>query len=631
MSGRRSGETPLSLGSRHEHDYDHGSRLAVSRGIDSPWALLWPYLSWLIGLLIVICMATVAEATGLILLSALLNLFMYPHGEVGSVSLFEPIYLHARLNPRLFLLLLVAVYMVKSLFALAGTYGSFSLALRIADDWRMRLVRAFLGVPLKRLGSRQGGMLQIVLDEPGTVALGLGATGLLLQNLLSMLSVYAVLLYVSPLVTMGLTAIGLAALVTLAAISRYSLRLGEHRSMAYRDGYGHFAEMLSSIKQFRTFDLEAEAEVQAASHLAHMRGVQLKLNVLSSSPRLLIEILFLCGLAATIVVLTPRMGEASVLSALGLAVAATIRLLPSFSASASTWVQVQQAWPAMTNIARELARLEGTGGAERTTPAGLPVSFHDRIAVCGVAFSYPDREPALAGVDLEIECGTFTAIVGPSGAGKSTLVDLICGFYDPNAGQITVDGVDLREVSLSSWRRQLGVVLQDGFLLSGTVRDNLCLLRPDCPEDLLLEIVGMVGADTFIRELSDGYDTRVGERGVQLSGGQRQRLALARALLRQPRVLILDEAMSALDLESEEALQNALESLRGRLTMIVIAHRLSTVRRADRIYVLDGGKVVESGQHEALLVSGGLYAAMWRKANFSPGEGRGDALGEHST
>lgn len=599
--------------------------LTPSQDVNSPVAvLLRPYIGWFLVLLTVIGIAAAAEAVGLVLLSALLNLFLDARGDTGTLLLLEPVYRYARLNPRVFLLLLVTVYLAKSLLAIAGTYGSFSLALRIADDWRMRLVRAFLGVPLERLDSRQGGMLQIVLDEPGSAALGLGAAGLLVQNLFSSLTVYAVLFYVSPLVTLGLTVMALAGVVMVGAISRSSVRFSQQRFLAYTDGYAYVTEMASAIKQLRVFGLEARAEGQAAAHLARMRRVQLKLNIMAASPRLLIEILFLCGLAATMVVLMPRMGEASVLSALGLAVVATVRLLPSFSASASTWVQVQQAWPAIMNIAQELGRLEGAGGTQKSASAERPVSFHDRIAVRDVCFSYPDREPALAGVDLEIECGTFTAIVGPSGAGKSTLVDLICGFYDPDAGQIMVDGVDLREVSLSSWRRQMGVVLQDGFLLSGTVRDNLCLLRPDCPEDLLLETVGMVGADTFIRELPDGYDTRVGERGVQLSGGQRQRLALVRALLRQPRVLILDEAMSALDLESEEALQNALASLRGRLTMIVIAHRLSAVRRADRIYVLDGGKVVESGRHEALLVSGGLYAAMWRTVDVSSSDGGGD-------
>lgn len=579
----------------------------------------------------VIGIATVAEAMGLILLAGLLNMFVDSRAATGALSLLDPVYQYARINPRTFLLFLIVVYMVKSILALGGTYGAFWLAVRVTDDWRMRLVRAFLYVPLSRLDSRRGGMLQIVLDEPGTIALGLGAAGLLVQNFLSALSVYAVLLYVSPAVTLGLTGLGLVAGVTLWILSRYSLRLGVRRSVAYREGYCHVAEMLDAIKQFRTFGLESEVERQAETHLTQMRKVQLKLNVIAASPRLLIEMIFLCGLAAAIVVMTSWNGDASMLTALGLAVAATVRLLPSFSASASTWVQVQQAWPAMMNIARELARLEGETEAKNVASRQRAVSFQARIELHDVTFSYPGREPVLTGVSLDIEKGAFTAIVGPSGAGKSTLVDLLCGFYAPEGGKILVDGVDFQDLSLPSWRQQLGVVLQDGFLLSGTIRENLCLLRPDCPDDLLRETVAMVGAATFIRNLPEGYETRVGERGLQLSGGQRQRLALARVLLRQPKILILDEATSALDLESEEALQNALNVLRGRLTMIVIAHRLSSVRKADCIWVLDRGKVVENGQHEALLRRGGLYAALWMTASYGETHDNGEVAARNLT
>jgi len=312
----------------------------------------------------------------------------------------------------------------------------------------------------------------------------------------------------------------------------------------------------------------------------------------------------------------PRMGEASILPALGLAVAAAVRLLPSFSASAGTWVQMHQAWPAMQKISAELAEIEATVVDEKPPASRQPVWFRDRIEVQGVHFSYPGREQALAGVDIEITWGSLTAIVGPSGAGKSTLVDLLCGFYLPCRGKILVDGVDLRQIAMSHWRRQLGVVSQDGFLLSGTIRDNLCLLRPDCPEDLLREIVALVGAERFIRDLPNRYETWVGERGVSLSGGQRQRIALARVLVREPRVLIMDEATSALDVESEKVLLEGLERLRGRLTMLVIAHRLSTVRHADRIYVVNGGKVAESGRHGSLVEQGGLYTTMHRTAEI---------------
>jgi ABC-type multidrug transport system fused ATPase/permease subunit len=575
-------------------------------------ALLRPYRGGLIALFALVAAAALAEAGGLVLLSALLGALLAGSGGSPTATL-RPLYEQAQQSPRLYLLLLGGVYLGKSLLALWANYASFSVALRMTDDWRMRLIRGYLHVPLRRLDRAQGSMLQIVIDEPSAVGLGLGAAGLLAQNALSALSIYGALLMLSPLLTFGLTVIAGLAMVTIALVSRYTRRIAVRRSEAYNEGYGYLTEMLGAIKQLRVFNIEADAERRAGAQLARMRELQRKSNVIASSPRLLIEIVFLVGLALVLVAIMPRMGDGSVLAAVGLAIGAAMRLLPSLSASAGTWVQLQQAWPAMVRISAELARLERMS-PERASDTGAPATFQNRVEVREAHFAYPGREQALAGIDLEIPRGAFVGIVGPSGSGKSTLVDLLCGFYAPDRGAILVDGVDLRTIALSGWRRQLGVVAQDNFLFSGTIRDNLCLMRPDCPEPALREVVRLVGAEEFISALPDGDRTRVGERGLTLSGGQRQRLALARVLLKEPRLLIMDEATSALDVASEEALQEGLERLRGHLTMVVIAHRLSTVRRADRIYVLDRGRVMESGRHDELILQDGLYAAMQRSA-----------------
>ena len=579
--------------------------------------LLKPYKAGFIGLFSLIATAALVEAVGLVFLAALLNLLLQAGGESNRPALLGPIYDYAESSPRLFLLLLGLTYIGRTLLALWATYATYALALRVTDDWRTRLIRGFFWVPLRLQGqqdNRQGAMLQVVVDEPAVVGLGMSAAGLLVQNALSTLTVYVVLFTISPMVTLALTGLAVAAGILVGLLSRYSRRIAARRSRLYTEGYAYITEMLGAIKQLRLFNIEAESERRATAHLGKMRKVNCASNVIASSPRLLIEAVFLCGFALMLIPLLPQLGDASVLSAIGLTVAATLRLLPSFSASAGTWVQVQQAWPAMLRISAELKKLDTALDNEMSTRRLVQVSFRERIVVRGVHFAYPGREQALAAVDLEIPWGNFTAIVGPTGSGKSTLIDLLCGFYAPDQGRISVDGVDLADISVSHWRRQLGVISQDGFLMSGTIRDNLCLLRPDCPEGLLREIVALVGAERFIQGLPAGYDTLLGERGLALSGGQRQRLALARALIKEPRVLIMDEATSALDVESDEALQEGLERLRRRLTMVVVAHRLSTVRRADCIYVLTGGKVVDSGPHEELVQRGGLYAAMCHTA-----------------
>jgi ATP-binding cassette subfamily B protein len=226
-----------------------------------------------------------------------------------------------------------------------------------------------------------------------------------------------------------------------------------------------------------------------------------------------------------------------------------------------------------------------------------------------LSFSYPSRPQhrALDGLNLGVEPGEMVAIVGPSGAGKSTLFDLLQRFYDPDSGSILLDSIDVRERSLESVRAAFGFVPQDPVLFSGTLRDNLTYGRPYATVDEVTEALDLVHASEFIEALPEGVDTRVGENGVGLSGGQRQRLAIARALLSHPRCLLLDEATSALDAQSEDFVGKSLHSLKGKMTILVIAHRLSTVRTADRICVMDQGRLVAQGSHERLLAENALY------------------------
>jgi subfamily B ATP-binding cassette protein MsbA len=262
----------------------------------------------------------------------------------------------------------------------------------------------------------------------------------------------------------------------------------------------------------------------------------------------------------------------------------------------------------------------GLAGAERVFEfLDAPIEVRDQagarpfpglareIRFEGVDFAYRPGEPVLEDVDLTVARGSVVALVGPSGAGKSTLVDLIARFHDPAAGRITVDGVDVREFGIASLRACLGVVSQETVLFHDTVRENIAYGMPDRTPADVERAARAAYAHEFVSALPRGYDTVVGERGTRLSGGQRQRLAIARAILRDPPILILDEATSALDTEAERLVQAAIERLLAGRTVFVIAHRLSTVQRADQIVVLDQGRIVERGSHATLLARGGLY------------------------
>ncbi len=249
------------------------------------------------------------------------------------------------------------------------------------------------------------------------------------------------------------------------------------------------------------------------------------------------------------------------------------------------------------------------------------------VEMDNVSFAYDTRKEVLHEVSFRSEPGTVTALVGPSGAGKSTIIGLIAAFYVPSGGRVLVDGVDLSTVKLNSYRTQLGVVLQETFLFDGTIRENVAFARPEATEEEILAACHIARVDEFAESFENKYDTVVGERGVKLSGGQKQRVSIARAILADPRILILDEATSSLDSESEALIQEGLRYLMRGRTTFVIAHRLSTIRRAEQILVVEAGRVIERGTHETLYALGGRYYDLYTKQHaveanlfLAPGE-----------
>ncbi len=370
---------------------------------------------------------------------------------------------------------------------------------------------------------------------------------------------------------------------------------------------------IATIKSFTAESREAE-RVRLASEsyrLANRRAISL-----SSAFSPLIRMVIVVGFTATLLYGGHLALDGSLaVGAYSVLVFLTQRLLWPLTRLGETFDLYQRAM-ASTNRVLNLLDLEVrlVGGEIR------PETVRGEVALEGVCFAYPEREATLSGIDLHIPAGRTVAIVGTTGSGKTTLVRLLLRFYDPDAGRLTLDGHDLRSLDLEHLRQAIALVSQQVTLFPGSVAENIAYGRPSARPEEVESAAQLAEAHDFISDLPQGYDTPIGEGGQKLSGGQRQRLALARAVLKNARVLVLDEATSAVDNETEAAIQRSMGRISEGRTTILIAHRLSTVRRADEIVVLEAGRIVERGDHPTLIARNGLYGRLWRVQTGAPEE-----------
>jgi subfamily B ATP-binding cassette protein MsbA len=500
-------------------------------------------------------------------------------------------------------------------------------AQRLIADMRIK-VQAHVGrLPVAFHDGKKTGELvsRIMTDVEGVrnlIGTGLVELG---GGLLTAVLAFCVLMWLSPPMTL-LTLVSLAAFALVLFRAFRVLRpIFRQRGEIYAEVTGRLTESLGGVRVVKGYQAEGrEAEVFSGGVLRILDNVFRTLRT-TSALSLASTVLLGAGGAAVMYlgareILAGRMTIGAFFTYtmfLGL-------LVGPFFQIATIGTQLTEALAGLERT-REILRERPEDEDPRRTVELPEVS--GEIVFEDVGFAYSEGEPVLRAVSLRAEPGTVTALVGPSGAGKSTMIGLICAFYVPGSGRVLIDGVDLSTVQLDSYRRHLGVVLQETFLFDGSIRENIAFARPGAEQDEVLEAARLAHVDEFTMGFPDGYDTIVGERGVRLSGGQRQRVAIARAILADPRILILDEATSSLDSESEALIQEGLAWLMKGRTTFVIAHRLSTIRRADRILVVEKGEIVERGTHAALLAAGGRYHAMYTRQHdvtanlfLAPGE-----------
>jgi ATP-binding cassette subfamily B protein len=510
-------------------------------------------------------------------------------------------------------LVLIGVAAVLAATTALRFYFITKLGERVVADLRAAIYRHVLTLDQAYfLKTRTGEVLSRLTTDMTIVENMVGSSAsIALRNILMMVGALAVLVYVSPSLTLYVALMAPIILAPLFLFGRRVRRLSVSAQERFADAVGYAGETLDALDTLQAFGREPSAarrftaavETAFSASLSRIRARSLMTAMVIALVFSSVATIFWLGAHA---VIAHTMTAGTLLQFAILAVVAA----GSVGALGEVWGDVQKASGAMERISDLLAAKPSI--APPANPVALPTPARGEVAFEGVRFAYPGRPdlPALNGFDLSVRPGERVALVGPSGAGKSTVFRLLLRFYDPQDGVVRMDGVNLRDADPEEVRARIALVAQDAPLFSGSALENLRFGREAASAEDLMAAARAAEAEPFLSALPQGFDTPLGERAKTLSGGQRQRLAIARALVRDAPILLLDEATSALDAENELLVQRALHDAMSGRTTLVIAHRLATVLKADRIVVMDAGRVVDQGTHAELAARGGLYARL---------------------
>jgi ATP-binding cassette subfamily C protein len=566
----------------------------------------------------------VAEALSMVLLVPLLRAAGLPvdggaAGRAGEAAVSVLAVVGVPPTLAAVLALYVAVVGAQALVQRAQTVASFALDKEVAHLLRTRLYGAAAHARWPFLVRRRSSdFVHAMTGEADRAEAAVSWVVALVTQAVMGGAHLAVALAVSPAVTGAALLCGAALLLALRGPRRRTHESAERISDATQAVFAAASEHLAGMKVVKSHGAEGRSAARFAALSAASRDVYLQAVRASADARAGFSV-GAAALFALVVWLGIEVVELAPAVAL-LLLFVFSRLVPRLATFQQGWQHLLQDLPGFRRVQALIAACEAEREAD-DAPGAPAVPLERAVRLEGVTFAYPEHEPVVARLSLAIEARRTTALVGPSGCGKTTVADLVMGLLRPREGAVTVDGVPLEPAGMHAWRGEIGYVAQDTVLFHDSVRANLAWAAPGAGEAEIRAALAAAAADGFVDALPRGLDTVVGDRGVRLSGGERQRLALARSLLRRPALLILDEATSALDPENERRILEAVADLHGRTTILLITHRLATVRGADAVYVMDAGRVVQHGTPDALASVPGRFREMWA-AQDAP---RGDA------
>ena len=505
---------------------------------------------------------------------------------------------------------LVAIFIIKTFFNVAREIAAANAAGRVLYDTQSRIMSRYAGAHYQfYINSKQGELMYNSVDAARSVSAVLLIGTRMMTSLFKVLSIAVVLFTILPLATTILVVAGGVHYLFIHYLSRRAYKnVGEEKAKVGVEQLVVTNEFISGFRQILTTNAVKSWTDRFNRKSYSMSRLMVKEAAYLALPRPIMELFGIGVLMGTILLLTLTSSDSVLenLPKVGVFSVALAQMLPPLTAIGGGRMEMMVAWP---NAHRAYNAITGDIPQRNEGDQGI-IHFNRNIAFESVDFSYQDRTALFQNLNLTIEKGQVTAIVGSSGSGKTSIINLILGLFEPSSGTVAIDGVSLKKFKHASWIDKIGFVSQEPFTYNASIRDNILLGRDDISEETIIKSANIANAHGFIMELPEGYDTTVGDRGMRLSGGQQQRLSIARALLKEPEILIFDEATSSLDTISESQVQKAIDQASENRTVIVIAHRLSTVINADKIIVMDQGVLLEQGNHETLLNQEGYYSQL---------------------